>query len=53
MFNPSACWFLPFKIGPIGAPLTVQWLKLRASTIGGIGSILGLKTKTLHLCHAA
>ena len=36
------------KRGEIGSSLAVQWLRLHASTAGGVGSIPGQGTKILH-----
>ena len=35
-----------------GISLVVPWLRLCASTAGGVGSIPGLRTKILHATHA-
>ena len=35
-----------------GTSLVVQWLRLCASTAGGMGSISGKGTKILHVCTA-
>ena len=32
----------------LGTSLVVQWLRLRASTVGSLGSIPGLGTEILH-----
>ena len=40
-------------MGAFGTSLVVQWLKLRASTAGGTGSIPGQGTKIPHACGAA
>ena len=43
-------WFLCFyKINFQGTSLAVQWLRLRASTAGGAGSIPGRGTKIPHV----
>ena len=39
---------LAFKISPFGTFLVVQWLRLPASTAGGMGSIPGPGTKIPH-----
>ena len=38
----------PFKILVVGTSLAVQWLRLQASTAGGMGSISGLGIKIPH-----
>ena len=35
-----------------GISLVVQWLRLRVSTAGGVGSIPGQGTKIPHICLA-
>ena len=37
-----------YKTVPVGTSLAIQWLRLQASTAGGVGSIPGLGTKLLH-----
>ena len=37
-----------FKSGVLGTSLVVQWLRLHASTVGSLGSILGWGTKIPH-----
>ena len=39
---------LSSKIQHTGTSLAVQWLKLHASNVGGVGSIPGQKTKIPH-----
>ena len=41
-----------FKVW-VGTSLAVQWLRLHASTAGGMGSIPGERTRILHACHTA
>ena len=37
-----------FEKSDLGTSLVVQWLRLQASTAGGMGLILGQGTKILH-----
>ena len=42
------CILLILKLSNFGTSLVVQWLRLRASTAGGAGSIPGRGTKIPH-----